>query len=649
MIIYYDILLIDNESLLGVRHSDRFKRLAGLIHCRSGRAELVPRQVISFDRYLAASDLRRLFARAIVGREEGLVLKPNDTYFNFGDARDYFTSCCIKMKKEYIGGFGEVGDFAVIGAVYDPIKAKRYQIRNLQWTDFFIGCLDNKDAVQTRNEKPEFTVVNVVELPELLLKTVVTYGTPHPVPYDENDKIILRTAAGVDNGRSPTVVFTQPMVFDMRCFSFDLVGNTGFWSLRFPSVAKVHFDRSYLDTISFTELQSIAEEAKNVPEMEDSQELLEWIAKLEGADPRGRAVDARSQSTVSSVPTPSPRPSSLTTGRPFLSPMPDIPESQELPIQSPINNFNRPETYPGTPPTSSLTYVETASLAGVDQPTTPKTPSRDFSKRKGISLSPSQQSSKRQKASPTSPRKQKPSPRVQRRQKKSPQRQPLGNIDGNTSFSQPTVAPSPPQHEIIDLTGSFENGGSFSKTSEAGHPKSDKQVNSSQTLVQSSPVAAINVIQTNDDIAERFGEFTPHSGCKIVKEKCLLSHCNFLLSPEVLALAKVTEELLPAHGINNFITDPNGWATGPKPSKSEGPRVRKLCLVDSRYKTKEHEFLLKVENVPMFLSDGATRSWNEIYDWKILEALREREDEEAAGDTKGLPRDPWRKYYLGLV
>lgn len=125
MIVYYDALMIDDESLLGVRHSERFKRLKQLVSCSPGVAIIVERKVIDFDQNgHAASDLRHMFAQCITSHQEGLVLKADDPYFDFGDVRKSYYCCAIKLKKEYIGNFGDVGDFAIVGARYDPVKAK---------------------------------------------------------------------------------------------------------------------------------------------------------------------------------------------------------------------------------------------------------------------------------------------------------------------------------------------------------------------------------------------------------------------------------------------------------------------------------------------------------------------------------------------
>lgn len=306
MIYYYDVLLIDDESLLSVRHSERFRRLARLINTRQGHAELVNRLVIDFSHSSAASMLRKEFAACIKRGGEGLVLKPDDRYFDFSESRKDFSCVNIKMKKEYIGQFGDVGDFAAVGAHYDAKSAKAYRMSNVRWTHFFVGCLDNPAEARAGQEKPSFTVTNIVELSEVQLKSLLTFAHVDAVDPEHNDAINIRLEPGISRGMKLSTVFRNPPVFDLRCFSFDMESNSRFWSLRFPTVSKVHFDRTYLDAISFAELQDMAEKAKAEPLPDGSQELAEWIRALEKADPRGVAVDATSQQSKITAATPPP-------------------------------------------------------------------------------------------------------------------------------------------------------------------------------------------------------------------------------------------------------------------------------------------------------------------------------------------------------
>ncbi|KAI6783001.1 DNA ligase-like protein [Emericellopsis cladophorae] len=266
MIIYYDILLLEDESLLQVRHSERIKLLESLIEHRAGWAETVKRRVIDFGTHHAASDLRNVFAEVITSKQEGLVIKPDEPYFDLSVPGRPRSGRCIKLKKEYIGGMGDIGDFAIVGAGYDAVKAMVYRIPNLKWTYFFFGNLSNKTDVQKHGAKPRFTVMGTVELNQTLLTSVMEHGSSGAVTQEENTQIIVDIVHRMNKRPGMSVIFTSPMVFDMRCFSFVKDGNSGLWVPRFPVVTKVHFDRDYMDTITFQELQDNAQDAVNVGE-----------------------------------------------------------------------------------------------------------------------------------------------------------------------------------------------------------------------------------------------------------------------------------------------------------------------------------------------------------------------------------------------
>ncbi|KAH8742509.1 hypothetical protein F5883DRAFT_442250 [Diaporthe sp. PMI_573] len=312
MIVYYDVLMIDDTSLLHVRHSQRMERLQQLVTCVQGRSALVARQVIDFDRASASTDLLHAFATCIQRRQEGLVLKADDPYFNFStDWQRYYISSPIKLKKEYFQNLGEVGDFAVVGARYDAAKAKSYGIPRLKWTHFYIGCLKNAEAVRRWNRPPEFLVTNVVELNKTQLNYLRNYVNPEAilVKSENNPPIDFDYTPGIDNGKRPSLIFIDPLVFDIRSFSFDKAASTNFWSPRFAMVSKIHLDRSYTDVLSFEELQDMAIAEKEQPlakdELAENLEIAGWMEALKDKGDREDDDELESQATTSRGTTPS--------------------------------------------------------------------------------------------------------------------------------------------------------------------------------------------------------------------------------------------------------------------------------------------------------------------------------------------------------
>ncbi|KAI2621679.1 hypothetical protein GGR54DRAFT_599347 [Hypoxylon sp. NC1633] len=648
MIVYFDVLMVDNESLLGVGQFERFRRLGELVTCRKGYAELVPRQVISFSRPSAALRLREAFAECIVGRNEGLVLKPDEPYFDFSTSQFSYNCCSIKLKKEYLQGWGDVGDFAVVGASYDAAKAKEYNRSDVKWTHFFIGCMNNKERARAKLEKPRFVITNSVVLPKGLLPIAMTQCFPSEVPFEQNDSIALDFGRRYTEKR-PTSVFLEPLVFDMRCFSFDKSANTGFWSMRFPEVSKIHHDRSYWDAITFTELQDIALAATEKPEVEDSQEMRQWVAALEKADPRGIAVDARSQQSTSSETRTSPvsrrdkhkdnRASYISTMEPFSRVRA---EESSLPCKCTVEPKNDLPT-PPTPPTSSAAPEGTKHCAldilqkSSIKSTCRKRPALDtalVSKRPRSHSTTSREHSYPS-ASPVSP--------LSRTQQT---RQPLSQIDSN----------SPPKHRHTKPQPQMSEGSPSNIMSEmTSSPTSFGYTTSSPSLSKMSEQPT-----------------KPKHSCSLAGDKCALAGYSILLAPCISKYPWVTENLLREHGINTFLVNPESWNQPPtskatttapstsaldsspasildgtsRPSLTKRVRVHKICLVESPRQDATKALAARIEAAGLKRRNG-DREWVALYDWRILEDISTREAAKGNGTMAAM--DPWRKHYVGLA
>lgn len=116
MIVLFDVLLVDDASLLSLTHASRRQVLERMVLHRDGRAALADKLELDFSSPAAPEVLRKHYAHAIANRWEGLVLKPStEPYFgplrrSPGDPR----SSWIKLKKDYIAGLGDTADFAVL-------------------------------------------------------------------------------------------------------------------------------------------------------------------------------------------------------------------------------------------------------------------------------------------------------------------------------------------------------------------------------------------------------------------------------------------------------------------------------------------------------------------------------------------------------
>lgn len=693
MIVYYDILMVDDESLLAVKHPERHQRLREIVTEIKGRSMLVQRQIIDCSHPSAESDLRRAFAKCITNRGEGLVLKPDTTYFNFGLSRGNDGSIAIKLKKEYIQKFGDVGDFAVVGARYDPTKAKSYGFPNIKWTHFYIACLDNKEEVLRFGGQPKFVVTNVVELNETQMRAFMSTVQPVAVEPKDNKAFSLTIKEGIDGRKSPTTIFSEPPVFDIRCFSFDRPGNVGFLTPRFPMVNKIHCDRCWRDVLSFSELQAMAVHGTQKPLDQESQELLDWIGRLEQAVPKTRGIEVQSQTTVSTSQAPSTpnRSSCPDTLQPLSQPSVRYRSvsksfttltSVEIAIRSPTKPKPLPSILPTVAESPMPSTGEPATIArGEKRPhSSCASPEDDLSKLRKLG-DPEDVSTSRRENTTTPVAQRQPLASVKptsSRRNLNPTSSVPRLVGANTMY-QPTT--SGMEHRRTTTT---RGRASLPHSMSLGTGTSDFTFSIPASSARPPLVSSPTTTDTTVGIHK----------CRYLGDSCPLANISFMLSPCIAGYLWVTEDLLGCHGITEFARDPKEWAaaeqvtpltTTPPPTMiptsttttdttmipSSAPsctpggtrRKRKIILVDPKRKEANKVFLQSVKDAGLRHRNGEPRHIR-IYDWRVLEELKE-EEEERCGKSHGgsgewdesykvkfdMRRSGsiWRKYWVGMT
>ncbi|KAK3955359.1 ATP dependent DNA ligase [Pseudoneurospora amorphoporcata] len=694
MIVYYDILMVDDDSLLAVKHSERHQRLREIVTEVKGRSMLVQRQIIDCSRPSAESDLRRVFATCITNRGEGLVLKPDTTYFNFGATWGNSGSIAIKLKKEYIQQFGDVGDFAVVGACYDPTKAKSYGLPNIKWTHFYIACLGNKEEVLRFGEQPTFVVTNVVELNETHMRAFMMAIQPVAVDPKDNKAFSLRIEEGIDGRKSPTTIFRVPPVFDIRCFSFDRPGNVGFWTPRFPMVNKIHCDRTYLDVLSFSELQEMAVHGTQKPLDKESQELLEWIGRLEQAAPKTRGVEIQSQTTVStsqapstpnrsSCPDPLPPSSLSSVGRDSFTPS----ASRAIAIRTPTKPKPRPSILPTIDESPKISTVELSTIA------------RGEKRPHSSSIHPDDDVSKLRKHNDPEDQNDVSASRRQSIASSVGQREPLAAL--RTTSSRRNLNPTSSVPRLLGAntmyqpsTIGMEHRRSTTSRGRVSLPHSMSMGTGTSDFTIAIPQSTARLRISSSPTA--VGSLAGNKCCRYLGDSCTFANISFMLSPCIAGYLWVTEDLLGCHGITEFARDAKEWApaaeqqlthsigtptttltttpatateataipTSSAPTLTGTPsctpcggikRKMRIILVDPKRKEANKVFLQSVRDAGLRHRSGEPRHIR-VYDWKVLEELKEEEERwgkngECDESRLDMRRSGsiWRKYWVGLT
>ncbi|PSR80765.1 hypothetical protein BD289DRAFT_373538 [Coniella lustricola] len=641
MIVYYDLLSVDNQSLLNVRYFERCRRLAALAKCEEGRSALVQRTIINFSSRLAALELREAFATCIVQRQEGLVLKSDSPYFDFETNKSRHGSCVLKLKKAYLKNLGEVGDLAVVGARYDSTAAKVLALPNIQYTHFYVGCAINKDEV-TRFEhaKPAFIIVAEVELNATMAAYFQQYVFTRSVEPAQNTEYDLHLSQGIVQGRQLSVVFLDPAVFEITCFAFHHDTNSDFWSPRFPYVSKIHADRSWKDCLGFEELQKIASTEQGCPEYADSQELAQWIKALEKIEPRRieNAVEQDSGNTHDSC----------TTGLSWDDAWPRIASQQATVLAATCEVGHIASNAVSNPPDSPTAQAPTPEL---------KCCGNGSGSVVGLSAR-----KRGREAFPVSP----PVPR-QKRHTSSHLVVQGSHPDSPLRESYRSLGQVTPRvlSESEQLPSAISQGTNTRRLRNASEPLTSPVSFSSLPLGKS----AARRNNTSEPVDLSSGgplravpgldlKLTKHASliCCYAGESCALHGCTVLLAPCVAHFPWLTDDLLPSHGIAAVFKDVASWlasaATLPSPARRQ-PRV---VLVERRRSEATKKFLASLQAEPLKDREGK-RQILIVYDWHLLEDITHAEKVHRRSSmssarqktgTGALAKELWRKHYIGL-
>lgn len=276
MVVFFDVLVLDNEPVLRHCLQERRNLLRDLVQSKPGRAMRSEWTLLNFKTGDGVTDLKEVFARNLVHCEEGLVLKPlHAPYFPLlyeqGSRRPgYF----IKLKKDYLGDMGgerDLGDFAVIGASFDAQLAPKSDLKPLHWTHFHLGCLTNKAAVQRTGAKPVYKTVATIGLDQCIPKPDLKYLNIHGYVRQANlhddgqtDNFGIKHSKGYD--RRMTAAFRVPFVAEILGGGFEKLQNETFEMLRHPRIKKLHNDRTWEDCVTLEELEQMAEQKWDVPD-----------------------------------------------------------------------------------------------------------------------------------------------------------------------------------------------------------------------------------------------------------------------------------------------------------------------------------------------------------------------------------------------
>ncbi|UPX19906.1 DNA ligase (ATP) [Ascochyta rabiei] len=294
MIVFFDVLLLDEQTVLRHCLQERRNLLRKLVTVKPGRSMRSEWSLLDFKTGDGIMDLKEIFARNLASRQEGLVLKPlHEPYFPLLYGQGYHRpSYFIKLKKDYLadmGGERDLGDFAVIGASFDARVAPKSDVRPLHWTHFYLACCTNRVAVDRVGAKLNFKVVATVSLDQCVPKPDLKYlnvqGYVRQAKLHEDgstDSFDIEHSNGYD--RHMTAAFKVPFVAEVLGGGFEKLQNQTFEMLRHPRVTKLHNDRAWQDCVTLEELENMVEQKWVVPDADKLDGHAKEVALLATKD-----------------------------------------------------------------------------------------------------------------------------------------------------------------------------------------------------------------------------------------------------------------------------------------------------------------------------------------------------------------------------
>ena len=289
--VFFDILLVDETSLLQQPLSSRIAMLKKAVIATPGRADFAKQEVIDFSSPNAAEKLLNTLANAFTQRWEGFVMKPlNAPRFDISSMlRGDYSHRWMKIKRQAIPGLGDMADLVVLGAGYDVSRGALPTFKGCQYTHFHVGCLKNKEDVLHHAATPRFLILDDLasqDMAKHIVKLLHDFGQFQAIQFGDPmypaDIEDLRTRSDCVK---VNIVFKKPFVCEMLGFGVERPASRAHYTLRFARIVKIHSDRDHTDTMSFQELQQMATELRTAPKGESiAKEVSEWKKKLRSVD-----------------------------------------------------------------------------------------------------------------------------------------------------------------------------------------------------------------------------------------------------------------------------------------------------------------------------------------------------------------------------
>ncbi|KAL1752772.1 hypothetical protein FB107DRAFT_292876 [Schizophyllum commune] len=301
-LVFFDIMVLNDESLLGKPYSYRRSLLESVVepipsyclfserypvdlprlplspsqedsdsdddHAQEDRRHSIPMDI---NAQRALERLYRIFARHLVDRREGVMIKADESRY------DDWSSQWAKLKRDYIPGYGDTLDLVLVGAVWDAERARELGGRSVEErrTSNIVFMMPRTHHICVQpSVKPHYHVYFVssygltrrqledlnsrIKARPTVLFADLTLPKPRNVPISHPElEYTFRLFEGLTK---PHLVFCEPMLAEVFGAGFDVARGSKHYELRFPRISKIYniVDRPHTACTTLHELADLA-------------------------------------------------------------------------------------------------------------------------------------------------------------------------------------------------------------------------------------------------------------------------------------------------------------------------------------------------------------------------------------------------------
>ncbi|KAJ7918946.1 DNA ligase N terminus-domain-containing protein [Mycena leptocephala] len=283
-LVFFDILMLNSTSLLSVPYSSRRAILESVIKPIPSRAILGDRTSVALN--LTPNDtnppLHRVFAQCLALPEEGLVLKAGEAGYN--DMRFPW----VKLKRDYIPGYGDCVDLVVLGGSWDKSRARELRVGPSAYTTFYIGGLHNAEQMQKDpSARPHFHIYFTASYGlsrDGLEETNFLIKSSDAIPYDPTlpSSDLPFTYSILPGLVPPTVILREPLLAELFGAGFTKSPRSRHYELRFPRITKIFrtSERGWRDGMTLQDLHKVARDI--IGRDRSNKDLDDWGNSLWG-------------------------------------------------------------------------------------------------------------------------------------------------------------------------------------------------------------------------------------------------------------------------------------------------------------------------------------------------------------------------------